>query len=400
VAGETLSDETFSYIYSGGNPAGTFVASGSLPTARSALTATLLQNGTVLFTGGYTLGFPPPSYMGIYYSVANSEIYNPMTLVSGIQGSFNPTAATMNTARRSHTATLLPNGNVLIVGGSTILNMYSSGAQYIDEASAEIYDPATGHFSYTTGNLNTGRSSHTATLLSNGKVLITGGVNNATTLNSAELYDPATGIFSFTNGNMNAARTLHTATLLSNGKVLIAGGNDVHTGVALKSAEIYDPASESFTPTNDMSRLRAGQTATLLANGNVLLLGGDGATTTTSAEIFNPSTSISGVQGSFSGTGAMSMVRNSYTATMLPNGNVLVAGGTNASGYIGSAEIYNTSTGLFGTPITMGVMAGHTAILLPSGKVLLAGGMGVTGLSCSLGCTTIYGYINNTNLFQ
>jgi hypothetical protein len=199
---------------------------------------------------------------------------------------------------------------------------------------------------------------------------------------------------------MNAARASHTATLLSNGKVLIAGGNDVHTGVALKSAEIYDPSSDSFVPTNDMSTLRAGQKATLLATGNVLLMGGDGATTTTSAELYNPSTSIAGVQGSFSVTGSMSMVRNSYTATMLPNGNVLVAGGTNTSGYIGSAEIYNTSTGLFGTPIAMGVMAGHTAILLPSGKVLLAAGMGVTGLSCSLGCTTIYGSIANTNLFQ
>lgn len=89
-----------------------------------------------------------------------------------------------------------------------------------------------------------------------------------------------------------------------------------------------------------------------------------------------------------------------HAATMLPNGNVLVAAGTNASGYIGSAEIYNTSTGVLGNTVTMGVMAGYTAILLPSGKVLLAGGMGVTGLTCAFACTPIIGYLYNSNLFQ
>jgi hypothetical protein len=302
----------------------------------------------------------------------------------------------MNAGRYGHAATLLPNGNVLITGGIS--------GNYSILKSAEIYNPTTGIFSYITSSMNIARSSHTATMLPNGKVLIIGGTSGTVSLSSAEIYDPATGNFSYTKGNMNAARASHTATLLSNGKVLIAGGIDVHTGVALKSAEIYDPASDSFVPTNDMSTLRAGQTAILLATGNVLVMGGDGATTATSAEIYNPSTAIAGVQGSFSSTGSMSIVRNSYTATMLPNGNVLVAGGTNASGYIGSAEIYNTGTGLFGSPITMASMAGHTAILLPSGKVLLAGGMGQTGVSCSGGfvvtCTPIIGYLSTTNLFQ
>src|SRR6266571_8487289 len=136
----------------------------------------------------------------------------------------------LNFARAVHTATLLPNGKVLVAGGS-------------DLESAELYNPTTGVW-INTGNLNAARSEHTATLLPNGKVLIVGGTvggpEDVVSVNSAELYDPATGTWSST-GNLNTARSQHTATLLPNGKVLIAGGGDYVGGFFHKfnSAEVY-----------------------------------------------------------------------------------------------------------------------------------------------------------------
>ena len=118
------------------------------------------------------------------------------------------------TARRVHTATLLPNGKVLVAGGQG-----TSG----NLTSADLSDPAAGTWS-ATRSLNTARFGHTATLLPNGKVLVAGG-NNSGALTSAELYDPASGMWSVT-GSLNTARASHTATLLPNGKVLVAGGNN------------------------------------------------------------------------------------------------------------------------------------------------------------------------------
>ncbi len=127
----------------------------------------------------------------------------------------------MSVARYNQTATLLPSGKVLIVGGFDIIPAFPPGTSY---KSAELYDRATGLFT-PAGSMATGRDGHTATLLANGKVLITGGfeAGGAGFLKSAELYDPTTGLFSPT-GSMGTARRFHTATLLANGKVLVAGG--------------------------------------------------------------------------------------------------------------------------------------------------------------------------------
>jgi len=139
-------------------------------------------------------------------------------------------------ARHSHTATLLPNGEVLVVGGvGKIVGLTDS---------AEIYDPATGT-NRPTGSLNSFRRDHTATLLLNGKVLVAGGFGGEP-LVSAELYDPATGNWTPT-GNMNASREFHSATLLRNGTVLVAGGRNDH-GV-INSAELYNPATGIWLPT-------------------------------------------------------------------------------------------------------------------------------------------------------
>jgi hypothetical protein len=132
----------------------------------------------------------------------------------------------LNIPRFLHTATLLPNGKVLVAGGDS-----GSG----ELSSAELYDPATGTWS-ATGSLNTARSQHTATLLPNGKVLVAGGEGPGGVLRSAELYDPISGTWSNT-GN-GTARRVHTATLLPNGKVLVAGGQGISGN--LTSADLYD----------------------------------------------------------------------------------------------------------------------------------------------------------------
>jgi hypothetical protein len=251
------------------NPAtGTFSPTGSMNAARTFQTATLLNNGMVLITGGCC------SNPSSNYPFITAELYNPVT------GTFTATGS-MNTARYWHTATLLNNGMVLIAGG---WGGYPNGIL----GSAELYDPATGTFT-PTGSLNTARDLHTATLLNNSTVLIAGGAiagwSGGPATASVELYDPVTGTFSYT-GSLNTARIYHTATLLNNGMVLLAGGEDSSYGNALASAELYDPAAETFTPTSGMNIARFWDTGTLLNNGMVLIAGGFIAT----AELYEPAT--------------------------------------------------------------------------------------------------------------
>jgi hypothetical protein len=227
----------------------------------------------------------------------------------------------MSTDRYYATATLLANGKVLIAGG------YDNGTNPV--SSAELYEPSSSTFS-PTGSMSTARDAATATLLANGKVLIAGGGDNA-----AELYGPASGTFSPT-GSMSTDRYYATATLLANGKVLIAGGYNGNNGTnSVSSAELYDPASGTFSPTGSMSTPRDDATATLLANGKVLIAGGyyniyPGYNPVSSAELYDPAS------GTFSPTGSMSKARDDATATLLANGKVLIAGGGDVS-----AELYS-----------------------------------------------------------
>jgi hypothetical protein len=273
-------------------------------------------------------------------------------------GSFTSTG-NMTTARVGHTATLLINGKVLITGGS----QFSAPPIYVSLAIAELYDPATGTFS-PTGNMTAARTGHTATLLADGRVLITG---NAVT--SAEIYDPASGTFSST-GNMAAPRSGHTATLLNTGKILIAGGCWVNGGV-LASAELYDPSTGTFLPTGIMTTARCGARAVLLPDGRVLIVPGAEGEDYESAEIYNPLT------GAFSATdwnSVDSMI--AATANLLVNGNVLVTLAVQECDWLSNtAQVYDSSSRLF---VATGNMASGicrpTGTLLSDGTVLIAAG--------------------------
>jgi hypothetical protein len=346
---------------------GNFTFTGSMNVARSSFTATLLPNGLVLLAGGY--GGP----VGNPNALASAELYNPAT------GTFTLTG-NLNVARYSHTATLLPNGLVLIAGGSYVATGVGGGTRSL--SSAELYNPATGTFTLT-GSMNATRAWETATLLPSGLVLITGGWTSSTytTLASAELYNPAKGTFALT-GNMTTARDGQTATLLPNGLVLIAGGCDSsgcgNSGPSLASAELYNPATGTFTLTGSMTMTRGQQTATLLPDGLVLIAGGEeysdgNETFLASAEQYNPAA------GTFASTGTMSAVRVQPTATLLPIGLVLVAGGVGGTfeypESLASAELYDPSTGAFTLTGSMNAARSFfTATLMPNGLVLAAGG--------------------------
>ena len=258
------------------------------------------------------------------------------------------------------TATLFADGMVLVAGG------LSSGAAVNN---AYIYNAVSETFTATTGSLITARTGATATLLPNGEILIAGGSSDGTAtnaLNTAELYNPVTGAFTVAGSGsgsvMKAARFGATATLLTNGQVLIAGGEN--SNGALSSAELYDPATDTFTATTGpLGTARYDAAAALLANGSVLIAGGTGSGALNSAELYSA--------GTFASAGTMTAARTGATASLLLNGNVLVAGGST-----NTAEIYNPTTPAFtasSSTLSYAPVNG-TATLLPNGMVLLVGG--------------------------
>lgn len=366
---------------------------GSMGSARGAFTATLLangpaaSNGKVLVAGGNRA---VTYYVDPARGLDSAELFDPST------GTFAATAS-MTTPRYAHTATLLPNGKVLLVGGLGDGGGGGAGAVLPSPpplASAELYDPATGTFA-ATGSMHVARASHTATLISGGRVLIVGGTPDggkdtgrypyfgSGVLESAEIYDIATGVFT-TTGSMTTKRLGHTATLLADGTVLVAGGvttTDWLSGQGrwTATAELYDPTSGQFTVVGAMHIARELHAATLLSNGKVLITGGNWGEER--AELYDPGTRT------FSDTGSMLSARNAHTATQLPDGKILVGGGAlqvecvedfpASCDPVSSMEIFDPATGTFAPLGFMNTVRwAHAAALLDSGSVLLVGGEG------------------------
>jgi hypothetical protein len=329
---------------------------GSLNTRRDSHTATLLHNGKVLVVGGNDSN-------GTLKTV---ELYDPST------GTWSVTDS-LNTPRAFHTATLLQNGKVLVAGGFTCAPPPQTCS---DLNGAEIYDSSIGTWS-NTGSLNRTRSSHTATLLANGKVLVAGGFAD-----TAELYDPSTGTWNTTGSlNLNYTLTNHTATLLSTGRVLVAGGllcGGMFCAGSTDMAALYDPATGTWSATGNLNTARELHTATLLPNGKVLIAGGfidsEDGTTTNSAELYDPAT------GAWSMTGNLNQRRAYHTSTLLTGGKVLVAGGffvDNFPNITNLAELYDPATGTWSNTASLNTARRFfTATLLANRKVLAAAGNG------------------------
>jgi hypothetical protein len=330
-----------------------FTSIGNLSSARLAHTATLLPNGKVLIAGG---GSGSDLYDGLFV-VEGAELFDPVTGSSTSAGVVS---------RDFHSATLLLDGNVLLAGGET---GYSGGFPIVTNT-AEVEKETSGLFE-PTGSLAAARESHAETLLSDGRVLVTGGVTPVgigwQPLRSAEVYDPASGTF-LKVADMNVGRVFHTATLLADGQVLIVGGDSSDSS---DTAELFDPVTGSFTLTGRMTAARLNHTATRLPNGKVLVAGGPGDTAT--AELYDPNT------GLFTPTGNMATGRSQHTATLLPDGTVLMAGGLTMLNSIenetATTEIYDPASGSFRSGATMRQgRFWHTATLLPGGAVLFIGG--------------------------
>jgi large repetitive protein len=273
-----------------------------------------LRTGQVLLAGGSSDGFGT--------DLATAELFDPLS------GRLRPTG-NMASEREFHTATMLADGRVLIAGGR---RFNAAGLRDETLGTAEIYDPVAQTFS-PTGSMNVARAGPRATLLLDGRVLIVGGFDNGP-LTSAELYDPATGSFTATGSMIIQRGGSYAATLLANGKVLITGDN--------ATAELYDPAAGLFTTTGVMVSRRLAHTATLLPSGMVLVVGGANgdffATALASVERYDP------VTAQFTRAADLQTGRFGHTATLLPDGSVLVVGGDNGDGFhfkpLSSAEIY------------------------------------------------------------
>lgn len=309
---------------------GSWAATGALNTPRIAQRATLLKGGKVLLAGGRTAT----------EALTSAELYNPLTELFTLTGS-------MTTSRWSHTATLLPDGRVLVAGGFTGF-VNASNAQSVTET-AELYDPATGTWT-PTGPMNTRRALHAATLLADGRVLVAGGrtctAGPPTTCdftfrtNSAEIFDPATGTWTAI-ASMNMPRHTTSAVRLLDGRVIVpAGFGDLSDPRnTTDTADVYDPATGNWALT-DMQRSRARQGAMLLPDGDVLVGPGSRATTCGPpvcenggppfSAVINETTEIFDADtNTWQLTNGLPLVpgRFNFQQAVLPNGKALIVGG-------------------------------------------------------------------------
>ncbi len=339
---------------------------GPLNSARTDFAAVLLADGRALLAGG----------AGVSSALDSAELYDPST------STFSFTANNMSTVRWAPSAAPLADGNAIVGAGVSAFPY-----PIPEEASFDLFDASTNTFS-ATGALHIARKSAAAVVLSDGSPLILGGTDDQGGSNgnyepSGEIYNPTTGAFTVT-GGLNALRVAYASALLSDGRVLIAGGGNETT--ALDTAEVFVPKTGHFIPTaNNLAVLCAPCNGVALTDGKVLIVDGSNGV---AADLFDPKTM------SFSPTsGPMIASRPTATVTLLGDGTVLIAGGLDASDdALDTAELYNPKTGTF--TAAKGTMtsprANHTATLLANGEVLLAGGSTVSDTSGALDTAEIY----------
>lgn len=330
------------------------------PRTRDNPTIAALTNGSILLVGG-TGGCLPISGINILCgegSLPTAEQFDPISRQ-------RTPAGQMITPRSSFTATTLRDGRVLVIGGTT---QPSENAFPVTLATTELYDPVANTWTEA-APMPVAHELHTATLLADGRVLVSGGTNGRV-LADAEVYDPIANRWQLTEP-MHAGRWHHTATLLASGQVLVTGGDTVRDYHAA-TAELYDPGANRWRSVHDMTTGRTEHTATRLPNGEVLIAGGTGQDgLLASTERYDPTAD------QWVTSESMSAVRFNHAATLLPNGQVLVTGGGNGGQVpaLTTAELYDPSTNhwrLLGRIPT--ARSGHIAVPVASGQVVLAGG--------------------------
>jgi hypothetical protein len=325
-----------------------------MPSPRADHTATVLPSGEVLVAGGWDGAS----------ETASAVLFDPAT------ERWTATSP-MSRPRRRHRATLLQTGDVLVTGG---------------DGSAELYHPSTGTWTPTGSMTRTDTAGHTATLLSSGMVLVTGGGRDPSNMPAfspvAELYDPRTGAWSRT-GDMRIGRGDHSAVLLASGEVLVVGGRtrENDTSVDGEQSELYDPVTGTWAAGGASSGSAIDQTATLLPTGVVAVVGGShihfgGADIRDVIDLYTP--------GSGWASTGMLVGRALHTATLLPSGDLLIAGGNRARDDVpmfgpstDSVELYGAQGSAAAAPLST-PRTQHAAVLLRSGDVLVVGGVDAT----------------------
>jgi Ca2+-binding RTX toxin-like protein len=383
---------------------GAFTPTGSMSDARSGAAAAPLPDGRALVAGGTAGDLPHNSY-----DLRSAEIFDPDT------GSFSPTGS-MTVPRSGAVAAPLPDGRVLIAGGSYCVRSTFGPPQCQYYSSAEVFNPATGGFSSAgIGSMSQPRILAVAAPLPDGRVLVAGGNigDYYNGLSSAEVFDPATNSFSSAGiGSMSVPRSGAAAAPLPDGRVLVAGGQNRKN---LSDAEIFDPATNSFSSAGigSMSVARGYPVAAPLPDGRVLVAGGATGPTSPSPEAFDPATN------SFSSAGIGSMTDPRFfgaVAAPLRGGRVLVAGGGFFPPQGNSAEIFapvscrgrqativgsprdDVLTGARGADVIMGV-GGNDTLSGLGGNDLICGGQGDDAISGGAGNDRLFGQQGNDMLW-
>ncbi len=317
--------------------------------------AVLLNDGRLLVIGGRGANDQPTAQVEFIQTQASA-----MTVAA---------AAAMTSPRSGLTATKLLDGRVLVTGG--FLHTATGSAGAIEQASTEIYDPVANVWSRA-APMTVARALQTATLLHDGRVLVVGNPVNALGVAPPELYDPKSNSWSSTGLPVVTRLAGHTATLLTNGRVLVVGGTGGSRPGYLTSAEIYDPATNSWSSTAPTTVAHSQATAVALTSGNVLIVGGSGGVA--AAELFDPAKSV------WTSAGSLAYGRTLHTATLLGDGRVVVTGGYGRASLLSASEIYDPVGNAWspGPSLPTG-LATQTATLLPDGTVLLVGGVNSEG---------------------